>query len=354
MEKKLRFGFIGCGLISETHAVAVESAEKAELVAVFDNNKEKMAEFVKRHPADTCDSLEELLNRDDIDVISVLVPSALHSQFGIQVAEHKKHIIVEKPIDTDYKRALALVEAAEKNGVTLAVTLQHHYDDAVIAAKKAIDAGELGQLNLGSSHNLWWRDQVYFDSAPWRGQWATNGGGTLIMQAIHYIDLLIYMMGDVDEVHAFWTTRSHNIEVEDVAVASLKFKSGALGIIEGTTAAYPGFTARLDIMGDKGGITIVDDAVSEWQTASGKTYDDFKVAHAEAVTPPDEKDDFGGVWTLNNEAHKAQYVSIIDDILAGRKVGVTGRDGLRPLKLILAIYESGRTGKTIKMDEFNG
>ncbi len=356
MSKKLRFGLVGCGIISELHAKAIAEAEQAELVAVFDPVAASMDKFVERWPAIKCSSLEELLSRDDIDIVSVLTPSALHTDVGIEVAKHKKHVIVEKPIDIDYKRAKKLCEVCEENGVQLAVTLQHHYDDAAIAGKAAIEAGELGTVNIGASHNIWWRAPLYFDSAPWRGKWDKNGGGTLIMQAIHYIDLMLYMMGDVDTVTGYWATRSHNIEVEDVAAAAIKFKSGALGLIEATTAAYPGLPASLTVGGDKGTFIIENDEIKTWILESGKSWEEFlpPLAPGEERIPASYFDIQTPVWSMSSLAHRKQYVSICDDILNGRPVGLTGRDALKVLKLILAVYESGRTGQPIKMDEWDG
>ena len=161
-------------------------------------------------------------------------------------------------------------------------------------------------------------------------------------------------MGDVDEVYAYCATRAHNIEVEDVAAATVKFKSGALGLIEGNTAAYPGFCTRLDIFGSDGGVIVEDDKIRDWRLRSGKTYEDFRtpeVLTAKTVAP-EEREDFGGVWVLDTTAHKVQFKNIVDSIANHREPLVNGREGLRPLKLILAVYESARTGKPVKMDDF--
>ncbi|WP_146200565.1 Gfo/Idh/MocA family protein, partial [Paenibacillus agaridevorans] len=176
-------------------------------------------------------------------------------------------------IDITLDSADRLIEACRKHGVKLICISQHRYDPAIVQLKQAVDAGKLGQLNFGASHTKWYRPQSYYDGNGWRGTWALDGGGALMNQSIHYIDLLQYIMGPVDEVFAYCATRAHErIEVEDIGVAAVKFKSGAIGLIEGNTAAYPGFCSRLDIYGSDGGVIIENDEVKEWRLRSGETY----------------------------------------------------------------------------------
>ena len=202
--------------------------------------------------------------------------------------------------------------------------------------------GEFGELNFGAARTTWYRSQEYYDSGAWRGTWELDGGGALMNQSIHYIDLLLYLMGPVEEVHAYCATRAHErIEVEDIAVASLKFKSGALGLIEGNTAAYPGYSATLDIFGNNGSVIMENDQVKEWNFKNGNQY---TKASKEVV-----KTSASSNKMSSYESHKRQYDDIVHAILEKRDPLVTGEEARKSLQLILAIYESAKSGSPVKL-----
>lgn len=353
MKDKIGFGIIGCGNISGTHAIAIHETVDAKLISVCDINLEKAMNLASKYNCQYDTSIENLLQREDIDIICVCTPSGMHSRHGIMAARAKKHVIVEKPIEVSLEAANELIKVCREEGVLLSVISQHRFDDDIIRLKEAVCEGKLGQLNFGGSHTKWFRSQNYYDSGDWRGTWELDGGGALMNQSIHYIDLLQYIMGPVDEIFAYCTTRAHkNIEVEDIGIASVKFKSGAVGMIEGNTAAFPGYCTRLDVYGSDGSVILVNDKILNWNLkCDGVTEDDFGSNAGEeeyqrtgaikgwASTP--------GVW---HTSHKRQIKDVIDSVKEGRPPKITGEEGIKPLAIILAIYESAKTGKPVKLN----
>ena len=342
MESTIRFGIIGCGVIGPTHARSISEIEGARLVAVADVVEEKAQALAEMYEVEAYTDYHQMLERKDIDVVSIATPSGMHADMGIAAARAGKHVIVEKPMDVRLDKADALIAACRDQGVKLCVISQHRFDRGIVDLRKAIQEGRLGTLAFGGGYTQWYRAQEYYDSGDWRGTWALDGGGALMNQSIHYVDLLQYIMGPVEEIHAFTARRAHvRIEVEDVSAASLKFKSGAIGVIEGMTAAFPGFDARLEIFGSDGGVIIENDAVKEWRLRDGEDY-----------LPPKEDiplivgTSSADIWYLG---HRREIQDMVDAIREDRPPMVTGEEGRKPLEIILAIYESARTGQTIKL-----
>ncbi len=251
---KLRFGIVGCGVISKTHANVISRlSNDAELVAVCDIIEERAKALAQNYnvPKYYTD-YEKMLQDPDIDVISICTPSGMHADMAVMAAQAKKHVIVEKPMDITLEKADAIIKAEEENGVVISVISQHRYDDGPALVKKLMTEGKFGKIALATSYTKWYRSQEYYDSGDWRGTWALDGGGALMNQSIHYIDLIQWIVGPVVEISAYCATRAHvRIEVEDAAVASVKFANGAIGEIIGTTSAYPGFETRLEIFGEQ-------------------------------------------------------------------------------------------------------
>jgi UDP-N-acetyl-2-amino-2-deoxyglucuronate dehydrogenase len=340
--RPIRFGIIGCGVIAPTHARCLDELADAELVAVCDVVPEKARVLAAQFPAQVYSSCAEMLAQAPIDAVCVLTPSGLHAEVGTAAAQAGKHVLVEKPMDVTLERADALILACRAAGVKLGVISQHRFDPAVMALKQAVAAERLGQLIFGGAHTKWYRSQEYYDSGDWRGTWALDGGGALINQSIHYVDLLQYIMGEVAEIHAYTATRAHQrIEVEDIAVAALKFRSGALGLLEGSTSAYPGFVARLDINGTQGSVIIENDQISAWRLRTD-----------EASPVPNEDSGFiGGTSSKNiwHHSHRRQLADFIAAIRENRPPLVSGEEGRKPLEIVLAVYASAKSGKTIRL-----
>lgn len=346
----LGFGIIGCGNISGTHAQAISELSEAKLISVCDINMEKAAKLAGQYDCQYDTSIEALLSRADIDVVCVCTPSGLHSKHGIMAASAKKHVIVEKPIEVTRAAANDLIRKCREEGVLLSVISQHRFDEDIVRLKKVIQEGKLGQLNFGGSHTKWFRSQNYYDSGDWRGTWELDGGGALMNQSIHYIDLLQFIMGPVEELFAYCTMRAHkNIEIEDIGIASVKFKSGAVGIIEGNTAAFPGYFTRLDIYGTDGSVVIVNDKILNWNLkCEGVTESDFgNIQKNEIMSNSGAIKGWAstpGVW---HTSHKKQLLDVITSIKEGRTPMITGEEGKKPLDIILSIYESARTGQPV-------
>jgi predicted dehydrogenase len=342
MSVPLKFAIVGCGVIAPVHARSIAEIEGAALTAVCDIIPEKAHTLGEAFGAPAFTDVDAMLRAADIDVVIVLTPSGLHARVGIAAAQAGKHVIVEKPMDVTLEKADALIDACRAAGVKLGCISQHRFDPAVVALKEAVQAGKLGQLNFGGSHTKWYRAQEYYDSGDWRGTWSLDGGGALINQSIHYVDLLQYIMGPVEEIHAYCATRAHQrIEVEDIAVASMRFRSGALGLLEGTTAAYPGFCARLDIYGTGGSVIIENDQVTAWELTCGEG----------CPAEPVETGFIGGTSSkdIMHFAHRRQIADFVRAVRENREPLVNGAEGRKALEIVLAVYESARTGRPVRL-----
>lgn len=349
MSKVTGFAIIGCGVIGPTHANSIKSIEGAKLVACADIVEERAKKMAAEHGCEYYTDYSEMLKRTDVDIVDVCVPSGLHSKVGIDVARAGKHVIVEKPIDVSLEAADSLIKACKDAGVKLGCISQHRYDPDIAKLKKAVDEGKLGQLNFGGSHTKWYRSQGYYDSGDWRGTWELDGGGALMNQSVHYVDMLQYIMGPVDEVFAYCVTRAHErIEVEDIAVATVKFKSGAVGLLEGNTAAFPGFCTRLDIYGSDGSVIIENDRIKEWKLRSEGIE---AGAYGGAIESEKSETEKSGASTpdIFGDSHTRQIKGFLEAVVNDTEPPTTGEDARHPLAIILAVYESARTGKPVKV-----
>src|SRR6202048_3939732 len=258
-------GLLGCGRIAKRHSELLGGGHiaGAKLVAVCDEVRERADATASRFEVDAHYHLDELLGRDDIDAVSVLTPSGMHPRHAVAVAKAGKHVVVEKPMALRLQDADAMIRACDEAGVKLFIVKQNRFNVPVVKAREALDAGRFGRLVLGTVPVRWCRDQAYYDQDKWRGTWAYDGG-VLSNQASHHVDMLEWFFGDVVSVHARAITALADIETEDTAVATLKFRNGALGIIEATTAARPtDLEGSLSILGEKGTVEIAGFAVNQ-------------------------------------------------------------------------------------------
>src|SRR5579885_1886337 len=259
MTEKLRFAIVGCGVIGPLHAQALASLPDAELVAVADHTTERAQRLAAQYGARAYTDMDEMLASEQLDVVTICTPSGLHGEHACRAMRAGRHVIVEKPREIRQEAIDEMLRVQQEQGVKLAVISQHRFDPAVRQVRGLIDDGAFGRLVLGHAQIPWWRSQAYYDSGDWRGTWRLDGGGILMNQSIHQIDLLQWMMGPVKSIAAYTDTLVHRMETEDVAVAVLRFANGALGTISGTTGAYPGTSARVEIYGDKGSALIEND-----------------------------------------------------------------------------------------------
>jgi len=339
---EIRLGIIGCGVIGTVHADVLQMVKGARLVAVADIVPEVAQNLAERHGVAWYQDYHEMLARDDIDAVTICTPSGMHADQAVDAARAGKHIITEKPMAIHLADADRMIAAAKEAGVQLGVIFQNRFYRDVVRVRLAVQRGLFGRLTVGNALVRWWRSNEYFAAARWRGTWALDGGGALMNQSIHYIDLLQWCMGPVDQISAYAGTLAHNIETEDVATAALRFRNGALGIIEGTTTANPGFAARLDIHGDRGGASIEAQELVDWKVPEGNGIladDDPELAGTYAPEP-------GAPWW---HGHIAMLQACIDALREGRPMPITGEEGRKSVEIILAIYKSARTGRPVKL-----
>ena len=339
--KRYGFGVVGCGVIGPRHARAVAALENAELVACTDIVPERATRYGEEHGCAAEPDLAHLLAREDIDVVSICVPSGLHAEVAVQVAAAGKHLIVEKPIDISLEAADAMIAAANNAGVKLTVISQHRFDPGLVELHKMLEAGALGRLLVGDSKVKWYRSQAYYDSGDWRGTWKLDGGGALMNQGVHYTDLLRWCMGPVAEVRAICATANHDIEVEDVAAAVIRFTSGAVGTLEASTAIFPGFSERLEISGTEGTVVIEDGqiVVRELVADHGELG-----SYGTRVTTRDKSSTSAAAdpKAIGESAHIAQIADLLAAIDEDREPLMTGTAAREALELVLAVYASAQ------------
>jgi UDP-N-acetyl-2-amino-2-deoxyglucuronate dehydrogenase len=361
MSSPLRFAIVGCGTIAPTHAEALAALPpgEAELAACCDVVPERAQAFAERFHCRPL-SYDDALADPGIDAVSVCTPSGLHAELGVQAMHAGKHVVVEKPMDITLDACDRLLQAQRETGRTLAVISQHRFDPASQGIKQALDAGELGALVLGDARIPWYRTQEYYDSGDWRGTWALDGGGCLMNQGVHTVDLLRWLCGPVVTVYAQMRTAAHaRIEVEDVVAATLTFANGALGTLMASTAAYPGFPARLAVHGTQGSAVIEGDrlhtlALQGRATLAGQQATEHALQVAQGGTRAAAQHagsiqaaaDPSAVW---GDAHRAQLQDFIRCCRTGETPLVDGHEGRSAVELVLAVYESARRGQEVRL-----
>jgi UDP-N-acetyl-2-amino-2-deoxyglucuronate dehydrogenase len=339
----LRFAIVGCGRIAKRHADLLGTGQiaGARLVAVCDIRPERAEAYGKRYEVPWFTALDELLSAPGIDVISVLTPSGMHVEHVVAAARARKHVVVEKPMALTITDGDAMIEAAERAGVRLFVVKQNRFNVPVLKAREALEAGRFGRLVLGTVRVRWCREQAYYDQDAWRGTRAQDGG-VIANQASHHVDMLSWFLGDVESVHARGTTALVNIEAEDTCVATLRFRNGALGIIEATGATRPcDMEGSLSVLGAGGAIEIAGFAVNKirtWQFAT-PLVQDADVMERFSVNPPN----------VYGFGHQAYYEHVVDCLRHDRPALVDGREGRRSLELVAALYESMASGAEVRL-----
>ena len=341
MNDLLRFGLIGCGRVAPRHAQSLGEIEDAELVAVADIIESRSRKFALQYGGDSYTDYHRVLNRQDVDVVNICVPSGLHAQIAIEAMETGKHVIVEKPIALSLIDANRMIVTARRTGVKLCVVLQNRYNPAMQDLRELVDSGRLGRLLLGNATVRWYRPQEYYEDG-WHGTWAMDGGA-LMNQSIHHIDALQWLMGEVESVFAYSATLAHRMEAEDVGVASIRFKGGALGVVEGSTVTYPeNLEGSVALFGERGSVKVGGTALNRksfWKV-DGEMEHERELLTREQVDPP----------SVYGSSHKAVIVDTIAAIRENRLPNTNGDAAKKSLALVLAIYESARTGAPVDMN----
>jgi UDP-N-acetyl-2-amino-2-deoxyglucuronate dehydrogenase len=352
MADMYRFGIIGCGVIGPTHAEAIKSLPNAELVAVVDNVPEKAQAMAQKYATKAYTDIQDMLEHEHLDVVDICTPSGMHGEHACQVMRAGCDVIVEKPMEITRERVAEMLRVQQETGRKMAVISQHRFDESTMQVHKFVEQQAFGRLVLGNAAIPWWRSQQYYDSGAWRGTWALDGGGVLMNQSIHSIDLLQWLMGPVKSLTAYTDTLVHTMETEDVSVAILRFANGALGTISATTGAYPGVTTRIEILGNKGSAVIESDHLSFLHVASeesaevgayGGNPEQYKLKQeTRKATASDPA-------ALASTTHALQIADMIRAIREDGTPLVDGNAARHPVEIILAIYESARTQKEMHL-----
>jgi UDP-N-acetyl-2-amino-2-deoxyglucuronate dehydrogenase len=335
--EKVGFAILGAGMVADYHRQAIEANAElgARLVTIGHHNPERFDEIIARFGV-PCVNHEQLLSDPAVDVVCICTPSGQHAAQAIAAAEAGKHVLVEKPMALTIDDAEGMISACEKRGVKLGVVLQRRVEPLFQHIHQAIQSGDLGDLTLGLVTMAYHRPQAYYDQADWRGTWALDGGGVLMNQGIHLVDLLIWYMGDPEDVEAYADTLHRDIEVEDTLTAMLRFRNGALATITATTTAAPGFPHKLEIFGTRGGIQVEGESVGRWALAEpdkAATQPSSTSAEAEAGAGADPRG-------IKPTGHIAIVRDFIQAVRRDRSPSIDGREGRRSLATVLAIYKA--------------
>jgi UDP-N-acetyl-2-amino-2-deoxyglucuronate dehydrogenase len=329
----MRVGFTGGGNITDTHIRAVQGVPGLEPAGVCGHNAEKVAATAGRHGLVSAPTLAALLDQTSLDIVCIGSPSGVHTDEIALAAARGCHILCEKPLDVTVERVDTAIAAVERAGVTLGVFFQDRCTPAFAEAKAAIDGGRLGAVLLVDARVKWYRAPEYYGNSAWRGSQTLDGGGALMNQGIHTVDLLLYLLGDVSSVDARAATALHRIAVEDTLVASMTFASGALGTLQATTAAFPGYPRRVEITGTEGTLVIEHDRIASWDLKSGR-------------------EDVGGLTSATQSAstavvadatpHRRVVEDFMEALRTGRRPACDAREGRRSVALAEALYDAAR------------
>jgi len=342
------FGIVGCGMISRFHCRALAEVHGGNFVGCVSHRMESAQELANQFSGTAYQNLETMLADPAIQVVTICTPSGAHLEPAVAAAEAGKHVIVEKPLEITLERCDAIIQACQKNGVQLGTIFPSRFHQASQILKRAVDSGKFGRLTLGDAYVKWYRTQEYYDSGNWRGTWALDGGGALMNQAIHSVDLLAWLMGPVAEITAQVGLLAHErIEVEDTAVATLRFANGALGVIEATTAAYPGVHKKIEIHGSLGTASIEEEDIKVWAFKE-MTDEDRKMVELFS-----QKTQTGGgaadPSAIGHAAHAAQFQDFIDSLNHQTPPAIDGAEGRKSVEIILGIYHAARLGSTVTL-----
>ncbi|HVJ49823.1 Gfo/Idh/MocA family oxidoreductase [Desulfitobacterium sp.] len=339
MNKKMRFAIIGCGRIAQKHAESIVALPEAELVAVCDIVPEKAQAFADKYGAKPYTSYEEMFAAEDIEVVTIATPSDLHAPIGIAAAKVGKNVMVEKPMAMTLKSADELIKTCKDAGVKLAVIHQNRFNKSVKLMREALDEGRFGKLTHGQATVRWNRDDNYYAQAPWRGT-KLQDGGVLMNQSIHNIDLLQWTFGPVESVFGYTTTAMRKIEMEDVGGAVIKFKNGAIGLIEAASTIYPkNIEETLNVFGETGSVIIGGIAVNRietWEFADSEEEKQQIFASQESDPP-----------TVYGYGHREVISDMIQAVRENRTPAIPGEEGRKALEIILAIYKCQKTKEPV-------
>ena len=343
MSSSIGFAIVGAGMIAEVHAQAIAQTPEARLLSVWTRSTQSRDAFAQRFGCKPAPSLEAIAADPEVRAVCVATPSGAHAEVAIPLLEAGKAVLCEKPLEVTLEAVDRILAAEKRGGGMLAGVFQMRLGHGVKRLKTAIDAGRFGRLTLCSAYIKWWREPSYYESSSWKGTLKMDGGGALMNQGIHAVDMLQWLVGLPEEVSAFSARLAHTgIEAEDTVAAALHFSHGGLGVIEAATSAYPGTDLRIEIMGDSGSATLINDKIVRWDFAEPRLGDETALTeHGETVIKGGTSDPKG----INLEGHRILVHDVAQAIRDGRPPMIPGREARRAVALVLAIYEAARTGR---------
>ena len=347
MIEPIGFAIVGTGAIADVHAGAILANAGARLIAAFSRDAAKCADFAKRHGCRAAASLDEIVRDPAVRAVCITAPSGAHAAAAVPILEAGKAVLCEKPLEISLEAVERIIAAAERGGGMLAGVFQMRLGRGAGILKNAIESGRFGRLTLCSAYVKWWRAQSYYSDSAWKGTWRLDGGGALMNQGIHAVDLLQWLAGMPAEVSAFFATLAHpGVEAEDTAVASLRFANGALGTIEAATSAYPGSDLRIEIIGDRGTAVLVNDRLVRWEFSEPLPGDEAVLAANSVSTIQ------GGAsepMAMTHEGHRRLVDDLVNALHEGRPPMIPGAEARNAVALVLAIYEAARSGSRVKV-----
>lgn len=342
------FGIIGCGMIANFHSKAVADIPGAKVTACYDTIPAAADRLAESVGCKAFYDLKAMVQDPAVDVVTICTPSGAHMEPAVMAAKAGKHVIVEKPLEVTLKRCDAIIQACNQAGVTLATIFPSRFHESSQLLKRAVDKGRFGRLTMGDAYVKWYRSQQYYDSGAWRGTWQLDGGGALMNQAIHSVDLLTWIMGPGVEITAHTALLAHQrIEVEDVAAATLRFENGALGVLQASTAAFPGFLKRIEIHGSEGSAVLEEEDITKWEFAKKTKQDEALLARMAGKTQTG-----GGAAdpaAIGHHGHTAMFKDVLKAIKNGTRPLIDGAEGRRSVEIILAVYKAAETGRAIAL-----
>jgi UDP-N-acetyl-2-amino-2-deoxyglucuronate dehydrogenase len=342
----IRFALIGAGNIAKIYLDAFSKIDDAQVTVICNRTESTGRPLAAQAGAAWTSDFADAVTREDVDAVVIATPSGTHAEIAIAAAQAGKHLLVEKPIDITLPRVDSIIAAAEDAGVILACVFPLRFAAGVAKVKEAVDAGRLGRITLADCYVKWFRPQKYYDGS-WRGTWALDGGGALMNQSIHNIDLLQYLAGPVKTVFGRTATLAHEMQTEDTASAVLTFESGALGVIQGATSCWPGDPARVELHGDRGTIVIEEGQIAKWDLQ------DASPEEKQAMLTLEKQDGSGAAdpMAIGSEKHRRQIVDLIDAIRTGRAPAIQGAEARRSVEIIRAIYTSSQEGRVVEIGD---